>query len=73
MKAGAAAEAGECEKDERYDEEVTTAGGCFYPLGLWSPAGLKTLRIITPKTTTSSTTSFARALQNLMQQLSVRL
>ena len=61
-------------KDERHDEEVTTAGGCYYPLGLWSPASLKTLlKIIALKTTTCSTASFAQALQNLMQQLSVRL
>ena len=31
-KAGVAAEAGECEKDLRHDENVAAAGGIFYPL-----------------------------------------
>ena len=60
-KAGAAAEAGECETDKRHDEEVTSAGGCFYPMVLWSPASLKILRIIASKTTCSMT-SFVQAL-----------
>ena len=76
--AGAAAQAGELEKDDRHEENVIAAGGQFYPLasetlGYWTPSSLKILKTIASKTTTCNTTSLAQAFENLMQQLSVRL
>ncbi len=46
--AGAAAFAGEEEKDAHHQADVEAAGGCFYPLivetfGFWTPASLVTL------------------------------
>ena len=76
--AGTAAMAGEEEKDLRHDNEVTAAGGNFYPLvvesyGYWTPSSLESLKTIAAKTTSRNRTTFSQAFNNLMQQLSVRI
>ena len=76
--AGAAALAGEMEKDAYHEDAVAAAGGQFFPLaletlGYWTPSTLKTLKIIASKTTTCNTTSLSQAFQNLMEQSSVKL
>ena len=76
--AGAAALAGEMEKDAYHDDIVAAAGREFFPLALvtlgnWTPSSLMTLKIITLKTTTCNTTSLSQAFQNLIEQLSVKL
>ena len=48
---GAAAEAGEIEKDEQHELTVSSTGSVFYPLvveslGLWSPNSLQVLKTI---------------------------
>ena len=48
---GAAADAGEREKDKKHNDDVTHAGALFYPLvveslGFWSAHSLETLKII---------------------------
>ena len=78
ISAGAAAMAGEEEKDHRHDSEVNAAGGYFYPIivesfGLWTSSSLATLKVIASKTTAKSRISFSSAVSNLLQQLSVRL
>ena len=78
IKAGAVAEAGEIEKDEKYDKVVTQAGGHFYPLivetlGHWSPSSLETLKIIASKASSMNSIPFSQTYSNLMEQLSVRL
>ena len=78
VEAGAASEAGEMEKDERHEREVTAAGGIFIPLvvetlGLWSPNSLKVLCSITSTASTLNGISRGQAINNLLQQLSVRL
>ena len=76
--AGAAALAGEMEKDAYHDDIVAAAGREFFPLaletlGYWTPSSLKTLEIIMLKTTTCNTTFLSQAFQNLIEQLSVKL
>ena len=75
--AGAAAFAGEEEKDAHHQADVEAAGGCFYHLILkclvWTPASLATLRIIASKTMTKTRLSFSQAFSNLLEQLSVRI
>ena len=76
--AGTAAMAGEEEKELRHDNEVTAAGGNFYPLvvesyGYWTPSSLESLKTIAAKTTSRNRTTFSQAFNNLMQQLSVRI
>ena len=49
--AGAAAEAGELEKDQRHDSLVSSTGSIIYPivvesLGLWSPNSLQVLKLL---------------------------
>ena len=75
---GAAARAGEEEKDLRHEQDLESAGGTFFPLvvesfGLWSDDSVRSLRLIASKSTTRSTLPFSVAFSNLMQQLSVRL
>ena len=55
--AGAAAMAGEIEKNYKHKDSVLKCGGQFFPLaveffGFWTPASLQTLRTIANKTTT---------------------
>ena len=55
--AGAAAMAGEMEKDYKHEDSVLKCGGQFFPLavesfGFWTPTSLQTLRTIVAKTTT---------------------
>ena len=78
IQAGAAAEAGELEKDSRHEASVIAAGGLFYPmvvetLGLWTPFGVKTLKAISSKASAISCIPFTRAFKNLLEQLSVKL
>ena len=78
IKPGAAAEAGEIEKDEKHERAVTQAGGHFYPLivetlGHWSPSSLETLKTIASKASSMNHIPFSQAYSNLMEQLSVRL
>ena len=77
-KAGVAAEAGECEKDLRHDENVAAAGGIFYPLivetyGVWSMHSLEVLKSIAKKTSLFNELTFSRTLCNLHKQLSCKL
>ena len=74
-KAGAA---GEAEKDLRYDDNVTAAGGLFYPLivetyGVWSAHSLEVLKSITKKSSLFNGLTFSKTLCNLHEQLSCRL
>ena len=78
IKPGAAAEAGEIEKDEKHDRVVTQAGGHFYSLivetlGHWSPSSLETLNTIASKASSMNSIPFSQTYSNLMEQLSVRL
>ena len=78
VRAGAAAEAGEEQKDTRHEANVLATGGLFYPLvletlGFWSPFSIKTLKAIASKTSAVSGIRFHQAFQNLTQQLSVQL
>ena len=73
ISAGAAAMAGEEEKDHRHDSKVNAAGGYFYPIivesfGLWTSSSLATLKVIASKTTAKTRISFSRAVSNLLQQ-----
>ena len=54
VRAGAAAEAGEEQKDIHHENKVFAASGLFYPLvvetlGLWSLFSIKTLNVIASK------------------------
>jgi len=76
--AGAAAVAGEQAKDHQHLARVEDAGARFFPLvveslGLWSDSSLEILRVIAARAATRHGWTVARALSNLMQQLSVRL
>ena len=76
--AGAAALAGESEKDDRHQEAVERTGCMFFPLavetlGVWSPNSLETLKIIARRTILSTGKTVSKAISNLHQQLSVRL
>ena len=76
--AGAAAEAGEMEKDAPHDTFVTSTGSKFEPLvvecfGLWSPHSLRTLKIIARKSSFHSHRTISQSVSNLHQQLSVKL
>ena len=78
VRAGAAAEAGEEQKDIRHEDRVRTAGGLFYSLvvetlGLRSLVSIKTLIAIASKTSAVSGLQFHQAFQNMMQQLSIQL
>ena len=78
IKPGAAAEAGEREKDKKHDNVFTQAEGHFYPLivetlGHWSPPSLETLKIIASKASSMNSIPFSQTYSNLMGQLSVRL
>ena len=51
---GAAGEAGELDKDDKHEKDVTATGGLFFPLivetfGIWTPNSLRTLKIIASK------------------------
>ena len=75
---GAAAGAGELEKDYKHEQLVSKCGGLFYPLalesfGFWTQASLQTLRTTAAKTTTYNGIDLQQAFSNLLQQLSVRL
>ena len=70
--AGAAAYAGEEEKDAHHQADIEAADGCFYPLivetfGFWTPASVATLRIIASKTITKTRLSFSQAFSNLLE------
>ena len=76
--AGAAAFAGEEEKDAHHQADVEAAGGCFYPLiietfGFWTPASLARLTIIASKTMTKTRFSCSQAFNSLLEQLFGRL
>ena len=80
VKPGAAAVAGEEEKDMIHNSRVVNSGGEFYPLvaetfGYWTPSSSKCLRIIAAKTITYNGVAFSQAVSNLnlLQQLSVCL
>ena len=65
-------------KTFRHDDEVTAAGGIFYrlaveTLGLWTPYSLKILRSIASRISATSHMTFSKSLNNLLQQLSVKL
>ena len=70
--AGSAAAAGELEKDDKCDEDVSLSGSSFYPLiaetlGIWSPNSLQILKIIALQSAVTSNLSVT----NLHEQLSV--
>ena len=74
MNAGAAAVAGEMEKDQKHAANVELVGGRFHPLmmeslGVWS---LSTLRTIAARTTVRNDLTVKQATCNLLQQLSVK-
>ena len=75
---GAAAYAGEEEKDIRHEAEVAAAGGLFYPLAIesfdfWTPTSLAVLKTIVLKTMTKTRMTFSQAFSNILEQLSVCL
>ena len=76
--AGAAAEAGELEKDQRHDSLVSSTGSIFYPivvesLGLWSPNSLQVLKTIARRTSFHNNATVSQCMCNLLQQLSYKL
>ena len=76
--AGAAAEAGELEKDQRHDSLVSSTGSIFYPvvvesLGLWSPNSLQVLKTISRRTSFHNDATVSQCMCNLLQQLSCKL
>ena len=78
MHAGSAAAAGELEKDDKYDEDVSLSGSSFYPLitetlGIWSPNSLRILKIIALRSAVTSNLFASQAVMNLHEQLSVCL
>ena len=75
---GAAAEAGEIEKDQRHDCMVSQTGSVFHPLmletlGLWSPNSLKVIKVIARRASYHNNASISQSVCNLHQQLSVKL
>ena len=78
IKAGAAAEAGEVDKDERHLANVSSYGCLFNPLvvesyGVWAAHSLEALRSIVKKSLLSSGLSLGQASRQFHEQLSVRL
>ena len=76
--AGVAAARREEEKDGKFNESVSRAGGAFIPLvveslGRWSPFACKMLKIIASRTTLRNGLSEKVAYRNLIEQLSTRL
>ena len=77
--AGAAAIAGEMEKDSKHAGAVEEAGGRFFPLvtetlGVWTPSSLLLLRTFAERTTLrNGLSSPSIVARNLMQQVSVKL
>ena len=76
-KAGAAAEAGEVQKDLHYDSDVTNAGASFYPMivetyGTWSTYSLEIIKVIARKTSLSNKLPVSRTVSNI-HELAVRL
>ena len=77
-KAAVAAEAGECKKDLRHNENVAAAGEIFYPLivethEVWSMHILKVLKSFAKKTSLFNGLTFSRTLCNLHEQLLCKL
>ena len=71
IKAGAAAEAGEVDKDERHHATVSNYGCLFYPLvvesyGVWAAHSLEVLRSIVKKSLLSSGLSLSQASRQFM-------
>ena len=78
IKAGAAAEAGEVDKDERHLANVSSYGCLFYPLvvesyGVWAAHSREVLRSIVKTSLLSSGLSLGQASRQFHEQLSVRL
>ena len=75
---GAAGEAGELDKDDKHEKDVTATGGLFFPLivetfGIWTPNSLRTLKRIASKATSINIIPLSLATRNLIQLLSIRL
>ena len=75
---GAAAAAGEIEKDQWHDAMVSNTGGIFHPLvveslGLWTLNSLQVLKIIARRASFLNNAGISRSVCNLHQQLSVKL
>ena len=75
---GAAADAGEKEKDKKHNDDVTHAGALFYPLvveslGFWSAHSLETLKIIAKRAALHNNIAVSQSVCNLHEQLSVCL
>ena len=78
INSGAAAVAGEVDKDERHLANVSSYGCLFYPLvvesyGVWAAHSLQVLRSIVKKSRLSSGLSLGQASRQFQEQLSVRL
>ena len=76
--AGAAAETGELEKDQRHDSLVSSTGSIFYPivvesLGLWSPNSLQVLKTIARRISFHNNATVSQCMCHLLQQLSCKL
>ena len=70
--AGAAAVAGEMEKDQKHATNVESIGGRFHPLvmetlGVWTASSLSTLRAIAARTTVCNGLTVKQATSNLLQ------
>ena len=69
---------GEISKCMKYDTQVFSSGALFFPFavesfGTWSDVSLNTLKTIAYKTVSVSSIPFSQFLNNLLQQLSVKL
>ena len=78
IRPGAAAEAGESEKDERYDDTVSSNGCLFFPViveyfGVWSSHSLEVLESIVKRSSVTTGLSLSKVSSDLHKQLSVRL
>ena len=76
--AGAAAKSGELKKDNRHDNNVTEAGGLFYPLlvetyGVWSTHSLEVIKLIAKRSSLLNGQTLSKPFCNLHEQLSCRL
>ncbi len=77
-RAGNAAAAGEREKDQRHEANVTSTGSIFHPLmceslGLWSPHSLEVLKTIARRLSFKRNLTVSQAVRDIHEQLSMKL
>ena len=76
--AGAAAEAGEQNKDDHHESRVTATGSVFHPLvceslSLWSPHSHHVIKAIAQRLSFEGNMTVTMAVRNLREQMSIKL